>query len=846
MPRKKIKKIIKTKSVKKTPKLKLEKLQKKTIKFLDLATPNYFEPVKTEPAIPAVIDQPQAKEAFEIKYDEKIAEPIILKKFAPRVSPHVLDLKQVIEAKTQKKAIADDYQQYFAEEIASQLKLQKEKINKKFNLSAVKIAKKNLIKLPQINLDPLVKGIQALKINIKLPKLPQIPAIQLGEFQLPASWLKKAVVFVTLCLITISPISAYNYYQKLQDTQGQVLGAAYSAIDNLKNAEQTAKANDFDSTTFELFNAAYNFNVGAEKLQTINSAAQNIISLIPNFGDQFNSAKNLLLAGENLSYAAALLTQQADDLAITTDLKNINLTKKIKLLADIFKKIRPNLEAAAINLQLVEAASLPSEYQDKINTLKSYLPPILKVANNFEAFANPLLKILGEEQKKKYLIVFQNNNELRPSGGFMGSFAEIAVDRGNITKISSPPGGIYDLRAGNNKLIQAPTPLFLVNKRWEIQDSNYYADFQQSAENIAHFYEISGGSTVDGVIAINATFIQNLLDLTGPINLPDYGFTLNSGNFIDQLQSEIESDASRQSGAPKLIISYLMPLLIEKISDTAKSNLPELITAFENGLKQKEIQLYFSDPEIETICQRLNFAGKMLSGTNDYLYVLNTNIAGGKTDLAVSQKVNLQSEIKTDGSVINTLTITRTHQGAKNDPLEGVNNVDYLRVYVPQDSSLIKADGFTPLPQEWFTLTADSPSYTLDSKIAGLEAGKKMGPNSTEIFNENKKTVFANWLVIAPGESKTITLVYKLPFKIEPAKNFYASLLGQKNINTYSLLVQKQPGQNIVNFDYQLLLPNNFIIDQVFPGQTNQKNNAVNLEAKIETDRIFGLNYFVE
>jgi hypothetical protein len=128
-----------------------------------------------------------------------------------------------------------------------------------------------------------------------------------------------------------------------------------------------------------------------------------------------------------------------------------------------------------------------------------------------------VLELLGSRQDRQYLVMFQNNRELRPTGGFIGSFALVDVSRGEVRKvlvdtIYNPDGQLKDF-------LIPPVPLQKITDRWFARDANWFADFRTSASKVAHLFERSGGPTVDGVLAITPVLLEDLLRLTGPISM---------------------------------------------------------------------------------------------------------------------------------------------------------------------------------------------------------------------------------------------------------------------------------------------------------------------------------------
>ena len=143
----------------------------------------------------------------------------------------------------------------------------------------------------------------------------------------------------------------------------------------------------------------------------------------------------------------------------------------------------------------------------------------------------------------KYLVLFQNNAELRSSGGFIGSYAVVDVSNLAIKNISFNTNILaLDRQFTDKNFVQAPAPLakFLKNQSWQLRDSNYDASFPEASQDILNFYSRETGDSVDGVIALNAQVIVDLLKLTGPIKLDQYNLTVTADNFYDVTQFQVE------------------------------------------------------------------------------------------------------------------------------------------------------------------------------------------------------------------------------------------------------------------------------------------------------------------
>ena len=186
----------------------------------------------------------------------------------------------------------------------------------------------------------------------------------------------------------------------------------------------------------------------------------------------------------------------------------------------------------------------------------------------------------------------------------------------------------------------------------------------------------------------------------------------------------------------------------------------------------------------------------------------------------MEEKIKHNVEIQEDGSIIDTLTITKIHHGVVDEPYFGVRNVNWLRVYVPLNSELLEASGFRGPDAIYFETPKDTWEKDLDlTAEEGDNAVIDAKNLNTKIYQESGKTVFANWLMVDPGQELVITLKYKLPFKLEKknqtiaAKNSLESLVEKfakvekKDFYVYSLMVQKQPGMRFSSIESSVVQP---------------------------------------
>jgi Protein of unknown function (DUF4012) len=618
--------------------------------------------------------------------------------------------------------------------------------------------------------------------------------------------LRRAVLsFATVSVAVVLPLEGLNLYRSLNNVKGEAETAGAQGISLAASAESGVLP---DSASIESARVAF-ANAGAA-VAKVGFWQNAFIDLLPVIGEKYRSGKELVSAGENLIEASASLHGFTDALAVKSD----DVTQKIAALEKAAAATEPALGAAVADLLKVQ--SIPTQISEE--NFRHNLSLLVSADDSLKSFLDltpSLYQILGQNSAKRYLVVFQNNAEIRPTGGFMGSFALVDVLHGRITKIEVPAGGPYDLQGSLKASVLAPDPLRLVNARWQFQDANWFPDFPASAKNIIWFYNKAGGPTVDGVIAINAPVLAKLVDAVGPINMPDYGEIVVGDTVLKTTEEIVESDAARQSGKPKQFIADLLPKVLDKIMTGDRDTMLRAVSIFGDSLNNKDIQLYMRDGEVEKKMSEMGWTGELapLPPKTDSFELVRANIAGQKTDAVVSVHIDHKSSIADDGTITDTVTVTLKHNGVKNEPMYGVRNVEYLRAYVPEGSALVADSGdIRPPSYKLFDVppTGCAPDQTLADITGPVIHDQTTG---VAVNNEFGRTVFGAWTQTDPGESSSVTFVYELPWKAVPTPA--APSLSSKLLMTavpaasfsQGMIFTRQPGAYNTTVTASLALP---------------------------------------
>ncbi len=412
----------------------------------------------------------------------------------------------------------------------------------------------------------------------------------------------------------------------------------------------------------------------------------------------------------------------------------------------------------------------------------------------FNNFLANFLNFLKNNKEFYYLVFFQNPAEIRPSGGFIGSYAEIFVKNAKIEKIEVRD--IYEPEGWLELNVIPPQPLMVTNYRWSARDANWFFDFPLSAEKVIYFLENSKiysekNINFKGAIALNINVLKNILKLTGPVYLKDFDLTINEDNFLIEIQREVEAGEFKKLNEPKKILKVLTPILIEKLNNFSTNQKEDLFKILLENIENKDLMIYFKDENLQKFFNQYYLAGNVYQLEDkffgNYLAVVNANIEGGKSDAFIFQNIELEAAIDTKGNIFNTLIIKRTHNGnLQKDLWWKKTNQIYLQVFVNKESNLVSVNGNENMPKKFKEIDYTANNYQNDKDVYDFEKNNLFIRNyKTWVGDFYNKNVFGTWLKTKAGE----TSILEMRYETKPKFN-----LVLKDETIYNFIYQKQSG----------------------------------------------------
>ncbi|MDP1706890.1 MAG: DUF4012 domain-containing protein, partial [bacterium] len=445
--------------------------------------------------------------------------------------------------------------------------------------------------------------------------------------------------------------------------------------------------------------------------------------------------------------------------------KLLNQLKEARVAATAIREKTEDLQKDVNDLQKIFPL-LKSVNESVSRQYLSYGPYL----NQGDSFLGALLDIFDQPKEIHWLLFFQNPAEIRPAGGFIGSYADLTIQKGQLKNIDVrdiyDPDGQFDLE------IIPPEPLQAIVSYWGIRDANWFFDFPTSAAKVIEFLEASKmykekEIVFTGATALNIRVVETLLGIVGPISLPDYKLEINKNNLLLEIQREVESGADKKAGEPKRILKVLTPLLLERLNNLQGQEKESLLKEIADDFQNKNIMVYAKKPALQEFFNTLGIDGAMYVPPHNfwgsYLAVANANLEGGKSDAFIKQDIELEISLDTSGNALNHLRLSRQHNGNQRPELWWRKiNQNFVQIFSNSDASLVLSKGVSQ-PSILRKFNYDN-GFSIDPQVAILEKDRVYNKDYQVWSNETLgKTIFGAWFNVAAGQTKTLELRYQTP-----------------------------------------------------------------------------------
>lgn len=486
------------------------------------------------------------------------------------------------------------------------------------------------------------------------------------------------------------------------------------------------------------------------------SSAQNLILVAKTLSvaskEESGLLKNIPLVGPVYRelFFTGYLGEKGSEIAITS-------IPLVRASSDLVNKVLgneiydPNINSTTISggldtlyreVSLVQADTKEAAIQKtsvaKFLLTKVNFDKVKSLTNETKGLSQNLPKLLGKGEIKTYLILFQNNMELRPTGGFIGSFGLLTFDGGRISDLTI--NDVYSADGQLNGHVEPPLPIkkYLGEANWWLRDSNWDPDFPTSAKRAEWFLDKEMGRSVDGVIGIDLEPIKNMLKLTGPIFLPDFNMDITSENLYEKTQAEVEQNFFPGTHKKASFLTALSRSLLADVSKLDTTQKLGVLKYLYSDLEGRSVQMFFHDDDLQNNISALRWDGGVVTPDcgkkcyADLVGVVEANVGVNKTNYFVEREERLEVKLSPD-KITRTLTVTLKNNA---NPALGASSI--YKTY----TRLLSGGGTAASSVKLYT---GQSSQILPSEIINLKGRNETGVY-LEILGGQSKTLEFTWV----------------------------------------------------------------------------------------------------
>lgn len=314
----------------------------------------------------------------------------------------------------------------------------------------------------------------------------------------------------------------------------------------------------------------------------------------------------------------------------------------------------------------------------------------------------PFVANLPEILNRTYLVLLQNSNELRATGGFAGSFAKLEFVKGGLKNIT-----VQDIYEPDGKLpghVEPPYPIQEAFGQgwWKLRDANWDVDFASAAATVSWFMEQGGEKKVDGVGAVNLGLLKKWIAVLGSVEVITFNEKVTEDNLYSLAQTYAETRTDGEKTEKREFLGALGAALQARTRTASMREMVGLGKLIYDQLNSKQILIWAADPKIQKEVEGRRWDGGLTSdwsGAGDYIYVVDSNLGANKSDCCIEREL-LQEVKQTGEGITTTVKIRRKNNNefaVPRPPLTwGGQYIDYVRVIIPKSAvelKTIKVDG---------------------------------------------------------------------------------------------------------------------------------------------------------
>jgi Protein of unknown function (DUF4012) len=315
--------------------------------------------------------------------------------------------------------------------------------------------------------------------------------------------------------------------------------------------------------------------------------------------------------------------------------------------------------------------------------------------------------LLGVGHERRFLVQTMDRGELRPGGGFTGMYGLLTLQNGRMAPFTLQDVTPLDYAGNGMELGRQAPPEYRSWMKfgfWGLRDANLSGDFPTTARLAMQVFQEEGGGPVDGNIALTPTVIAHILNVIGPIKVPQYNETITAQNLEDKLHYyqqdfgaiaiERQKTGTSNAATRKAFTSLLGKLLLTRVRQLQVKQLVKVIQNAVKDIQSRDLEIYFANPLAETWLIQHGYSGGMDTfAKQDGFMVVQSNISISKASQYVHTTEQDNVVLDAQGGATHNLTITLDYK--QTGPVYGYDTyADYIRVYAPANAQFLGGEGF--------------------------------------------------------------------------------------------------------------------------------------------------------
>jgi hypothetical protein len=554
------------------------------------------------------------------------------------------------------------------------------------------------------------------------------------------SWAKRPRFWIVAALVVVvGGLFALALLQTAKADRNGVDGKAA-----LARAEDDIDARNVNAARADLLEARGDFQEMQHHLSKMGPIAP-VVRNTPFVRVQIRGAHDFAVAGELISNAGLQLVNASAQVIDPTN-PNLHLSAALGELQTIRAALNNGinaLDSAADRIRALDGYRLVGPLNNARDDLKTRLPRVGIKADSALHGLDALIDMLGGSGPRRFLIFSQNPDEVRPTGGFIGTYGVMTANNGHVTLdqfaatsdwyLSRPQAVIYPY--------QAPLPLQLDSPEQPqtLANANATADFSAAGQVAAKLWHLGGEPPIDGVVSMTPAVMARVVGVLGPVKVPGYPETITAANLVARVDfhTHFEAPPPNVAGGRKAFLIALVHVVVQKILDAPASQWQPLATAIGQGFDAREAMGWSNQSVIQDALIARGWDGTLPQTAGDFFYDGEFEYAaknGGGLHRTFDHNVVLNA----DGSAKITTKITIDNTLPPNYGYDGTLNIDslsFITVYGPDGAALGPASD----PPD-----AKSPDLSAHPAYSWFEAAK-------------------------PRSSTTFTVVWNVPHLLLPA-----------------------------------------------------------------------------